>query len=213
MKSKIYRSAGLLLVGMIAALSTPATAQSDRATVERFLKYLASQTYSTFLGHKALTVDEAMPPKCKTRELTGRKLVAIIGKPAFHGKRKVPITGQWLERITIKRCGRTVEHNILMTASKVRGLLAVAGFPGRTRTSLDLQLRVGNVISVKTKRRYPKCRRIEIVNTRVTQRPTSRTDPWIESWTVWRCGRRMSYRIRFLPGKDGKTKFRLLSSK
>lgn len=182
------------------AASAQQTQQSD---IQRFVRFLGSKTYSELLGNKALDVDEKLPPRCKSRKLVRRKLFAVSQRPQFIRSREVPIAGRWAERVTVQRCGRLIEHNIFVEASRVRGLVAIAGFPGRSLTGLDLQGQAGRQVLRAARQRHRSCRRLEIVNMQVASRPATRGARWREIWTVYACGRRDRQGLTFTPGANG----------
>lgn len=194
--------------GLVAALAlaaaAPAAAQATRENADRFLRFIGSATYSTLVVKKALDTDEQMLPPCREkREPVARRLAAITQQPEFSGVREVPIAGAWVERVSIRRCGQVVEHNVFAFASRVRGLHVVAGFPGETRTDLDLQAAVGKAVAERARREAPGCRQIEIVATALVERPASPQSPWAERWSVWRCGQVAAYVVRFAPKAGG----------
>ena len=190
----------LLLAAALPLLSGTAAAQSREDLVRRFKAYLSSAAYSNFIAEKVLAYDAAMPPRCGNRELTGeRRLFSVTKMPAFVETRQVPTAGEWAERVQVRRCGRTVWHNLYLRASKRRGLHAVNGFPGRSLTALTLQLRAGRAFLETARRADPGCKRFDVVAMRVTERPSSRTAPWSEAWTAWVCGKTVTRPIRFTP--------------
>ena len=93
--------------------------------------------------------------------------------------------------------------DVFAFASRVRGLHVVAGFPGETRTDLDLQAAVGKAVAERARREAPGCRQIEIVATALVERPASPQSPWAERWSVWRCGQVAAYVVRFAPKAGG----------
>lgn len=192
------------------ALLAPALAQQpDREQVDQFLRFLRTTTYSELLAQKALDTDVQMPPECSERELVGRELFAVTRQPRFIETREVPIEGAWAERVTIERCGRRVEHNIYFFASRVRGLHAVAGFPGRTLTEPQLQFEVARDLLGVGRRLAPQCETFDVVETRIVERPDGPTRPWTERWSLYMCGRVHEQTVRFIPDNEGRTGFRL----
>ncbi len=192
--------AAALVLGALAGGAVPAAAQSRDALARHFKAYLSSLTYSTFLAEKVLAYDRAMPPRCNNRQITGdRRLFSVTELPAFIKTRKVPVAGRWAERVQVERCGRKVWHNVYLRATKKRGLHAVVGFPGHSLAGLNLQLRAGRAFLKRARKVAPKCKRFDIINTRVAKRPPNRTGAWIEMWTAWVCGRTVTRPIRFVP--------------
>jgi hypothetical protein len=202
------RTVVAIVVALLALAGVPAIGQTPREDADRFLRFLGSATYSTLVVKKALDTDEQMLPPCRERrEPVGRRLAAITQQPQFSGVREVPVAGAWVERVSVRRCGQTVEHNVFAFASPVRGLHVVAGFPGETRTDLELQALVGKAVAERARREAPACRQVEIVGTAIVERPAGQTSPWAERWTVWRCGQTAAYVVRFQPKPGGGASF------
>lgn len=187
-----------------AALAGPVFAQSLEKRAQQFKAYLGSLDYSTFLAQKALDNDKALPPACSKRRLTGRRqLFAVYQTPRFIRTRKVPIRGAWAERVEVSRCGRTVLHNIYLSASPKRGIHAVAGFPGTTVTRVGTQVTAGKQLIAAVRAQIPTCRKMDILNTaRITQQAKT-GGAWREVWTVYACGRSVRRTMVFTPA--GKT--------
>lgn len=194
----------LLLPGPAALSQAPV----DDETVRKFRSLLGSWTYSTLIAKRALDNDAALPPPCGRRRVLARRLVALPVKPEFIASRQVPVAGAWVERVAIQRCGSVVQHNIFVTASRVRGLVARAGFPGTTRAALDLQAAVGKRALKRVLDAHRGCRRVDIVDTKVIGRPRNPRAPWSEVWTVWACGRLVRQTWDFTPSAGG-TRYRM----
>lgn len=186
-----------------------AQARTDEETIRRFRSFLGSWTYSTLIAKRALDNDDALPPTCGRRRVVGRRIVALPVRPEFIPSREVPVAGEWVERVAVRRCGRVVHHNIFVSAHRVRGLVARPGFPGNTRAGLDLQVAVAKAVLKRVLASRRGCRRVDIVNTQVLGRPTERYAPWREAWSAWACGRRVQQTVTFTPARGGRTRFRL----
>jgi len=196
---------GLLLLGW---MSGPALAQDGEDTRARFVKFLGSPAYTQLIAKQALDNDSYMPPKCNSRQVVRRRFIYLFRRPAFLATRDVPIAGEWLVRVTVRRCGRAVDHNLFVKASHVRGLVVQPGYPGNTLTLPADQIRVGKALIKRTLRAQRGCRRVDVINTRVTAPPRG-APRWTETWTVWACGRRLTYRIGFSRQGGGQTTFRI----
>lgn len=202
------RALPLLPIILLSVLSAPSMAQVNEETVRKFHRFLGSWTYSTLVAKRALDNDAALPPRCNRRRVVARRLVALPVRPQFIATRQVPVAGAWVERVAIRRCGSVVQHNIFVTASKVRGLVARAGFPGTTRAALDLQIAVGKRALKRVLEFRRGCRRVDIVDTKVTGGSRNPRAPWTEVWTIWACGKLVRQTWEFTPGAGG-TSYRL----
>lgn len=184
----------------VSANTSLAHAQSLEKRAQQFKAYLGSLEYSTFLAQKALDNDKLLPPACAKRKLTGRRqLFAVYQTPRFISTRKVPIRGAWAERVEVARCGRTVLHNIYLSASPKRGIHAVAGFPGTTVTRVGTQLVAGKQLIAAVRAQIPRCRKMDILNTARASRQTKAGGAWREVWTVYACGRSVRRTMVFTP--------------
>ena len=190
------------------AIGAPAYGQSLEKRAKQFKVYLGSLQYSTFLAQKALDNDKLLPPACAKRRLTGRRqLFDVFQTPRFIRTRKVPIRGAWAERVEVARCGRTVWHNIYLSASPKRGIHAVAGFPGTTITRVGTQVAAGKKLIAAVRARIPRCRKMDILNTARITRPAKAGSSWREVWTVYACGRSVRRTMVFTPaGKTSRVK-------
>ena len=190
---------------LVFAISAPAFGQAtSHDQVDRFARFINSARYTTLVVDRALVTDRAMAPPCNDqRQFVGRRLLAVTETPSFAPGRDVPLAGAWLERVTLRRCGTTVDHNVFVKATRDRGVQASTGFPGESQTDLELQIAVGRAVIERARAQQPSCQRLEIVAMAITERPAQRGQPWSERWTVWSCGRSMPYPVRFTPRPDG----------
>lgn len=198
---------GVLAVWMTAVIAVTAAAQpSDRAGA-RFVKFLGSQTYTQLIAKRALDTDLEMPPTCKNRQVMKRRFIYLFRRPQFISSREVPVAGEWLVRVTVRRCGRMVEHNMFVRASRVRGLVVQPGYPGTTLLLPKSQVRVGKAVIRRTLRARRGCRRVDVVETRVTTPPRRGDLRWTETWITWACGRRYRHTLSLTRRRGGATDF------
>ena len=184
-------------------LAPAALAQATQQDADRFIKLLRSYDYEKLIGDQVVTTDRQMAPPCNgARKIVSRQAVVIIEPPQFVATRDVPIAGRWLEKVTVSRCGRNVRHNVFLFASKIRGLHAVAGFPGDTRAGVDLQFEVAKAVIANARRINPTCRRLDIVDTSQTS-AAAPGESWREIWTTWACGTLLSAEVRYAAKTGG----------
>jgi hypothetical protein len=181
-----------------------ASAAQTTQDADRFIQLVQSYDYEKLVGAKVLETDQAMSPPCQSeRKIEGRQIVTITEAPQFIATRAVPVAGKWLERVTVSRCGRLVQHNVFLIASRVRGLHAVVGFPGDSRADFDLQFKIGKAVMANARRTNPSCRKLDIVETSQRDRNIGPDQPWTEIWTSWVCGTMVHSEVRYAPRPGG----------
>jgi hypothetical protein len=79
--------------------------------------------------------------------------------------------------------------------------------PGNTRADSVLQQDAWNMLIAHERGWAKPCKDSKVVNTEVVEPPLNDVirDPWIERWTVDRCGREISYKVTFTPDPDPRT--------
>ena len=81
-------------------------------------------------------------------------------------------------------------------------------FPGTSLASALLQSDVARNIDLLESAFGAGCKSARVVNTEVIETPARiNVDPWVERWTVDRCGVNVHYRVELTPSKRGGTDF------
>jgi hypothetical protein len=81
-------------------------------------------------------------------------------------------------------------------------------FPGTSLADPVLQSDVAQNIDLLESVFDAGCKSARVVNTEVMEKPASiNVDPWVERWTVDRCGASVHYRVKLKPSKRGGTDF------
>jgi len=80
--------------------------------------------------------------------------------------------------------------------------------PGSSLANAVLQRDVAQQIAMLEMIFGEGCKKSKIIDTEVIEPPaTLNVDPWVERWTVDRCGTRVHYRVELTPSKGGGTDF------
>lgn len=200
------RALALCLSAALAAAGNAAGQTPQDA--DRFIRLLKSYDYEKLIGGKVIETDQQMAPPCQgERQIVSRQIVTITEAPQFIATREVPTAGKWLERVSVRRCGQTIRHNVFLFASKIRGLHAVVGFPGDSRADLDLQFQIGKQVVAIARRADRSCRRLDIIDTTLREANPEAGRPWTEIWTSWVCGTLMRAEVRYAPKPGGGVSF------
>jgi hypothetical protein len=78
--------------------------------------------------------------------------------------------------------------------------------PGNTMADPVLQRDAAQIVMLLESGEQSRCVQRKIINTEVTARPTDPGKaPWIERWTVDRCGSLIDYQVKFIPSATGGT--------
>ena len=202
-------AATLFFLSLAAPAGGPAAAQTPQ-DADKFIKLVQSYDYEKLIGSKVLETDQQMSPPCQgDRKIESRQIVAITEAPQFIQTRDVPVAGRWLERVVVSRCGKNVRHNVFLTASRLRGLHAVVGFPGDSRADLDLQFQIGKQVVANARRTNAGCRKLDIIDIAQRERNTPAGQPWTEIWTSWVCGTLVTTEVRYAPKVGGGIDYRV----
>ncbi len=78
--------------------------------------------------------------------------------------------------------------------------------PGNTMADQVLQRDAAQFVMLLESAEQSRCAQRKIVNTEVKELPADAgKDPWVERWTVDRCGSLVYYKVRFTPSSGGGT--------
>ena len=78
--------------------------------------------------------------------------------------------------------------------------------PGNTKADQVLQRDAARFVMLLESAEESRCIRHKIVNTEVVEHPNNPgKDPWIERWTVDRCGSLVYYKVKFTPSPTAGT--------
>lgn len=84
---------------------------------QRFQAYVTSDGYKSMIGQLAVMGDTISAPECKEHKPQERASLTIYSPPLFETGAH-PISGLWIDRIKMNRCGANTFQNILIQAQK-----------------------------------------------------------------------------------------------
>ena len=135
----------LVLSLPFAAATTPALAQQSaqdagQQTSEQFTQFVISQPYAQTLM-QLIAAEEAKQgiANCQDQGSFARDKLWIIEPVAFDGGSGPPTGGKWIDRLTVKHCGRTMTYNFLISAREDGTPQIATLVPGDSNTDPRLQ--------------------------------------------------------------------------
>lgn len=192
----------------------PVGAQSQDPR-ERFQAYLQLNGYKNMLGQLAVMGDTISAPDCKEHKPVNRTLAVIFVPPTF-GDGLHPLTGRWIERVTMSRCGAEAFQNVLIQAQVDNKPPAAAlMMPGLTATTPTKQNQImGEVLALLAKNKCTDQTQIVPVNTKRDKeiKPLKADEKgrviegaWKETWSFKACGKSVNASVELTA--DGKGDF------
>jgi hypothetical protein len=110
----------------------------------------------------------------------------------------------WIERYEVD-CGKPLRRAIAMVLTGDR-IEAAAMAPGATLADAQLQIETGRLASQAALARAPEgCKEAPVIDTAVTEKPTTGGPPWKERWTTNACGEIVEVELHFMPSPTGGT--------
>lgn len=212
-----------LLLALVAA--TPALAQSPapaqgaapgigQSPVERFQAYVTSDGYRKNMGQLAIMGDSISAPECKDHKPVERAGLTIFMPPAF-GEGQHPVSGLWMDRIKMDRCGVPTVQNILVQAQPGgQPPMAALKMPGLTGANPPMQeLVMKDVVTQLAAKKCTDQGNIVPVDSKIDKetKPRKLNDKgnltegaWKETWTFKACGKVVNATVEFsVDGKGG----------
>lgn len=196
----MHRSAPLLVALAALAAAPLARAQSDPA-LETFLD---DPGYERLAVGAALEADEALAPECAERRATTRQFMGELERVVFVHNRAAPVSGRWLSRVGVERCGEKTFQTIQFAVDDSGELRVHPLLPGETRI-LDprTQLEIARAVYGSDLRVTSGCTERQIVDTRIATEPLGANGTWMERWTVEACGTRNTHSVTISPQDGG----------
>lgn len=140
-----HRVIFLTLTLLFAAAAAPALAQQsaqdlEQQASEQFTQFVISQPYSRTLM-QLIAAEEAKHgiANCEDQGSFARDKLWILEPIAFGSETGPPTAGKWIDRLSVKHCGKTMTYNFLISA-KEDGTPEIATLvPGNSNTDPQLQ--------------------------------------------------------------------------
>ena len=215
----------IALALVLAAAAQPALAQNvpDQSSqapaagqpqdpAQRFQAYVTSDGYKGMLAQLAVMGDTISAPECKDHKPQERASLTIYGPPLFEAGAH-PVSGLWLDRIKMSRCGTATFQNILIQAQKDgQPPRAALMLPGTTMANPPMQnVLMKDVVEQLAKKNCTDPTKIIPVDTKRDKelKPIKLDDKgmivegsWKETWTFKACGKTVNAAIDI--NADGK---------
>lgn len=220
---------GSLVVALAVVAAVPAVAQTvpeqqpgqaagapSQDPAQRFQSYVTSDGYKKMIGQLAMMGDTISAPDCKEHKPQERASLTIYAPPHFEAGVH-PVSGLWVDRIKMNRCGATTFQNILIQANKEgQPPRAALMMPGTTMANPPLQnLIMKDVLDNLAKKKCADQSQIVPVDTkREKESKAIKLDDkgmivegaWKETWTLKACGKVTNFAIEIsADGKGGLT--------
>lgn len=220
------RCGRLAFAVVLAAFAQPALAQSvpdqpaqaapgaaqPQDPAQRFQAYVTSDGYKAMLGQLATMGEVVSSPDCKEHKPVERASLTIYGPPLFENGLH-PVSGLWVDRIQMNRCGATAYQNVLMQAQKdgnpPRAALLM---PGTTLANPPMQnLVMKDVLAGLAKNKCTDQAQIIPVDTKkdketkalkLDEKGMIVEGSWKETWIFKACGKTVNVGVEI--GSDGK---------
>lgn len=214
---------GPLAVALALATATPALAQTvseqpapaqdqSQDPAQRFQSYVTSDGYKNMIAQLAVMGDTISAPDCKEHKPQERASLTIYGPPRFESGVH-PVTGLWVDRIKMNRCGTATFQNILIQANKEgQPPRAALMMPGTTMANPPLQnLVMKDILDGLAKKKCTDQSQIVPVDTKHDKETKAiKLDDkgmivegaWKETWTLKACGKQTSVSVDI--NSDGK---------
>lgn len=200
-------AAGALIIGLT-ALSTSALAEDKISIIgDAAPEMLGSESKDAFgsrLAAVVLKTDyEIIAPCAEARSLKFRTLGS--SKPNDETSAKLSENGKpfWLMEVMAVGCSIPRLHNVYVFPRAAGPGLMVAGFPGQTQASLQLQVNAQAAIDGMASSLVAGCQKPPtVIDTRIVEDSPS-NKPWTEEWSLRVCNTPQRVRAKFTPGPKG----------
>jgi hypothetical protein len=190
--------------------AAPAAGAPD--TAQRFQAYVTSEGYKKTISQLATFGDTVSDPACKEHKPKERASMTVYG-PMVFGEGFHPVSGMWMDRIKVDRCGTQVIQNVLVRArdggQPPQMALTMPGGTAATPPMQDLVMK--DVLAKFAKGTCKDQTRVIPNNTKIDKESKPRKidsrgmlieGAWKETWTFHACGKLASVGVEF--ATDGK---------
>lgn len=179
---------------------------------QRFQGYVTNDGYKSMIGQLAVMGDTISAPECKEHKPQERASMTIYAPPLFEAGQH-PVSGLWVDRIKMNRCGTATFQNILIQAQRDgQPPRAALMMPGTTMANPPMQnLIMKDILDGLTKKQCTDQSKIVPVDTkRDKETKAMKLDDkgmivqgaWKEIWTFKACGKTVTATVDI--NSDGK---------
>lgn len=206
---------------VLAAAAQPALAQNvpdqpaqaqPQDPAQRFQSYVTSDGYKAMIGQLAVMGDTISAPECKDHKPQERASLTIYAPPLFEAGPH-PVSGLWLDRIKMNRCGTNTFQNVLIQAQKDgQPPRAALMLPGTTMANPPMQgVVMKDVIEQLGKKNCTDTTKIVPIDTKrdketkpmkLDEKGMIVEGAWKETWTFKACGKTVNATVDM--SADGK---------
>lgn len=190
----------------------PAAAPGAQDPAQRFQAYATSDGYKNMISQLATMGDTISVPDCKEHKPQERASLTIYQPPLFEAGLH-PVSGLWVDRIKMNRCGATTFQNVLIQANKDgQPPRAALLMPGTTMANPPMQnLVMKDILAGLSKNKCTDQTQIIPVDTKreketkalkLDEKGMITEGAWKETWTFKACGKTVNATIDI--NSDGK---------
>jgi hypothetical protein len=164
----------------------------------------SAEAFASRLRNAVAQLDYAIIPACADQRVFKLRAAGSFA-PNDQTSNKLAEEGKpvWLVEVTATGCTADRLHNVYAFPRKAEPAFLVAGFPGQTQASLDLQGDAHAALTQIAPELVDSCDKAPLViNTRVVE-DTAEGKPWTEEWSLRVCNAPTRVKAIFTPGPNG----------
>lgn len=192
-------AAALVLAAAQPGLAQTAADQSPQDPAQHFQAYVTSDGYKKLMAQLAMVGESVSAPECKAAKPVERASLTVYVPPLFETGVH-PVSGLWVDRIKIDRCGATNFQNILVQAQPGdKAPRAALLMPGTTLTNPPMQsLIMKDVLEGLAKKKCTDQAQIvpagtsrdkEVKPVKLNEKGMIVEGAWKETWSFRACGK------------------------
>lgn len=185
----------------------------------RFQAYVTSNGYKSMISQLSVMGDTISAPDCKEHKPQERASMTMYAMPLFEAGLH-PVSGLWLDRIKMDRCGTTTFQNVLIQAQKDgQPPRAALMLPGTTMTNPPMQgVVMRDIIEALGKKNCADITKIVPVDTKhgkeskplkINEKGMIVEGAWKETWSFKACGKAVTLTVDFTADGKGNLEHKL----
>jgi hypothetical protein len=192
----------ILLVGQISHAFN-VSVEDLKNPDSKFFRYVNAYIVSSALYQEALKINESMHFSCSDEYHILPGEVTIIQPIIFDEKFQHPVSGLWLHRYRVERCGKEIIYNTYIASRKGAPPKIIRGVNGLTNVSLRYLLDVIISVYQYANTQYGPCPEGSknptpfVYDTELDTSTNSSDQKWSERWSVGICNKIVTIGINF----------------